>query len=164
MSIELDFRNLTMPQMMVNRACLEDTLSIQTQCTTLLDTLKDQVLAQLAGTIDPKERMALLTTLLTQQKTQLKTYKDRLHFWDRQEQLVGVSHELVATVMKMVTKVDAMVTEAIEELALLAQLSQAFLGVLDAAEKLFMSDADACDANDASFETRQTAPSTRTLQ
>lgn len=167
MKNEFDFGQLSTQQLLINKACLEDTLSIQIKCSGMLTQLKEYVLDSKSEAVDPTTRLTNLLAVLAQHKAEAKTCKGRLYLWDRQEQLIGITHEMVDIVSCMVTKVNTVLTEIeaeIEaEIALLSQLSKTFFETLDAVEKAFPDEAPQGTSEDR-FEIIQNAPSTKTLQ
>lgn len=163
MKNELDYSRLTTQQLLVNKACLEDTLSIQVKCSGMLTQLKEYVVNAKGTDADPTDRMNDLMAILAQQKAEAKKYKDRLYFWDRQEQLIGITHETVEIVSRMVSRVNDVLVEIEAEISLLATLSKTFFELLDAVETAF-PDEYPQGASEDRFELLQNAPSSKTLQ
>jgi hypothetical protein len=109
---------MTLPtqQVMLNQACLEDVQSIQVKSSKQLDDFLALINSPEGFMQDPEARMNRILQLLTLQNTEAKGFKDRLVFWDRQEKLVGVVHEIVDNTRKMVAKVSKVLEESLAEL------------------------------------------------
>lgn len=155
---EHDFARLSPAQRMVNQACMEDALSIQTQCLAMVGQLKGMVHDNAAIQPDPIARMTQILGILAQKKAAMKTLQDRLYFWGRQDHLVDSTHSTLDCVVRTVAKVDTLLTDAVDEFTLLATLSKAFLGVADAVGAL------ATEGHLVpTVDIRQNAPSTNTM-